>query len=595
MLIKICGIKEEEDAIFAAKEGADLIGLVFHEKSKRNITIEKARILSKICKENGVEPIGVFVDQDAQEINSIILDLNLKYVQLHGKKAKENHENILPSAHKIYAIKVSSEGKILEEIPNLDPEKHFLLFDGENPGSGRSFSLENFSLPPNMNCFLSGGLNHKNINNALLLINPYGVDVSSGVEKQKGVKDKNLIRSFISKAKEIKGKYDDFGGAFIPEILAEPICELEKAFYSLYENKKFRSDFFNLLKEYAGRETPLTEVKNFSKAIDGPRIFLKREDLLHTGAHKLNNALGQCLIAKAMGKTRVIAETGAGQHGVATATACARLGLDCVIYMGEIDMERQEPNVKKMKLLGASVFSVKLGSKTLKDAINEALRDWSKNYEDTHYCIGSILGPHPFPAMVAAFQSVIGKEVKDQFQKRFNKNPDMIVACIGGGSNAIGIFSEFINEKDVQLVGVEAGGKGKKINEHAARFLSGTKGVFHGTYTYLLQNCEGQIEQTHSISAGLDYPAIGPQHAALFEAKRASYSTATDKEALNAFELLSKTEGIIPALESSHALAYVIREAKNLPKDMSIVINLSGRGDKDLPFLFDNKILEATK
>ena len=382
-----------------------------------------------------------------------------------------------------------------------------------------------------------------------------------------------------------------FGGTYLPELLIAPIQSLQSAWETYGSDPAFLLEFSQMLQDYAGRETPLTEVKRFAEEIDGPRIFLKREDLVHTGAHKLNNALGQCLLAKRMGKKRVIAETGAGQHGVATATACAHLGLECAIYMGKVDMQRQAPNVSRMRLLGADVVAVEKGSRTLKDAVNEALRDWSFHYEDTHYCLGSALGPHPYPEMVAAFQSVIGKEAAQQIHQKIGRDPDLIVACVGGGSNAIGIFSAFINNPSVALVGVEAGGRGNKLGEHAARFNGGRPGVLHGCYTYLLQDECGQVVPTHSISAGLDYPAVGPHHSELYTSGRAVYASATDEEALAAFKLLSQTEGIIPALESSHALAYVMKVAKQLPKNKVILINLSGRGEKDLPQLIEKGVL----
>ena len=373
-----------------------------------------------------------------------------------------------------------------------------------------------------------------------------------------------------------------FGGQFMPEILMSPIQTLSENWELFKNSPQFKKELDHLLKTYAGRETPLTEVKNFAKAISGPRIFLKKEDLLHTGAHKINNALGQCLLAKHLGKKRIIAETGAGQHGVATATACARLDLNCVVYMGATDIERQKNNVEKMQLLGAEVISVTQGSATLKDAINEALRDWSANYESSHYCLGSALGPAPYPDMARTFQSIISLETKEQILEEVHRLPDLLIACIGGGSNAIGFFHHFIEESKIKLVGVEAGGKGKKPGEHAARFSGGSPGVLHGCYTYLLQDEEGQILPTHSISAGLDYPAIGPDHSILFESKRVTYDSVTDDEALKAFHLLTKSEGIIPALESSHALAYLIKIAKSLDKESIVIINLSGRGDKDL-------------
>lgn len=373
-----------------------------------------------------------------------------------------------------------------------------------------------------------------------------------------------------------------FGGQFVPEILMVPIQNLTKHVDVLLKDHQFQKELNDLLNEYAGRPTPLTEVGNFAKAIDGPRIFLKREDLLHTGAHKINNALGQCLLAKRMGKTRIIAETGAGQHGVATATACAKLKLDCVIYMGAKDMERQAPNVLRMEMLGAKVVPVLQGAATLKDAVNEALRDWSANYETTHYCLGSALGPHPYPAMVRAFQSVISFEVKSQLKKFTDRSPDLLIACIGGGSNAIGFFHHFIPDSTVKLVAVEAGGEGIATGKHAARFSGGRPGVLHGCYTYLLQDEHGQVLPTHSVSAGLDYPAVGPDHSVLYETKRATYGSATDVEAIDAFHLLSREEGIIPALESSHALAHLIKIAPTLNKNDIVIVNLSGRGDKDM-------------
>ena len=382
-----------------------------------------------------------------------------------------------------------------------------------------------------------------------------------------------------------QGRYGEFGGKFIPEILVEPINELENAWKGLRYDRHFNQTLTNILHHYAGRPTPITEVPRFAAAINAPKVFLKREDLLHTGAHKLNNALGQCLLAKMLGKQRIIAETGAGQHGVATAAACAYLGLPCVVYMGSIDAQRQAPNVLRMRLMGAEVREVDQGSKTLKDAVNEALRDWSSSFTDTHYCLGSALGPYPFPEMVAFFQSVIGKETKKQCLLQSGRLPDLIVACVGGGSNAIGMFSAFLPYENIKLVGVEAGGTGTQLGEHATRFQHAQTGILHGCYTYVLQDEYGQIASTHSISAGLDYPAVGPQHAELFAKGRVEYSSVTDMQALQALSLLARTEGIICALESAHALAYLIQIAPDLPADHHVVINLSGRGDKDMPTL----------
>ena len=385
--------------------------------------------------------------------------------------------------------------------------------------------------------------------------------------------------------------YGEFGGTYMPESLMAAIAQLRDFFMRVQQSTEFTQELDELLTQYVGRPTPLTEVVRFQQVVQGPRLFLKREDLTHTGAHKINNAIGQCLLAKHMGKTRIIAETGAGQHGVATATACALMGLRCVVYMGAVDIARQLPNVEKMKLLGAEVVSVNTGSRTLKDAVNATLRDYAKNFFDTHYCLGSALGSAPYPQMVAYFQSVIGKETQQQCQQAFGRNPDSIIACIGGGSNAIGIFSAFIDDENVKLVGVEAGGKGTALGEHAARFQGGKPGVLHGCYSYLLQDDNGQVLPTHSISAGLDYPMIGPQHAHLHDIGRVHYTHVNDVAALYAFKLLSSSEGIIPALESSHALAYYIKSAHTFAKDACIVLNLSGRGDKDLPALISGGLL----
>ncbi len=380
------------------------------------------------------------------------------------------------------------------------------------------------------------------------------------------------------------GKFGKFGGIFVPETLMPALEELENAFLKLRNDKKFNSELDNVLKKFAGRPTPLTLCENLSRKFEC-KIYLKREDLLHTGAHKINNALGQALLAKHIGKKRLIAETGAGQHGVAVATAGAKFGFQTDVYMGEKDIERQKLNVMRMKLLGANVVPVSSGSRTLKDAINEALRDWTASVDTTHYLLGSVLGPHPYPSMIKFFQSVIGKEAKKQILEAEKKLPSHIIACVGGGSNAIGIFGEFIQDKKVKLIGVEAGGSGIESGNHAARFNDkklGRIGVIHGTKTYVLQDKYGQIHNTSSVAAGLDYCAVGPEHSLLRQLKRAEYTYATDKEALEAFKILSKEEGIIPALESAHAVAHALKIAKSAKKDYIIVINLSGRGDKDL-------------
>ena len=384
-----------------------------------------------------------------------------------------------------------------------------------------------------------------------------------------------------SKSRSDKGYFGAYGGRFAPETLMAPLVELERAFERFRRDRSFVAELSGLLKSYAGRPTPLTFADRLTAHAGGARIVLKREDLLHTGAHKLNNSLGQVLLARRMGKTRIVAETGAGQHGVATAAAAAKLGLPCRVYMGTVDMERQAPNVSRMTLLGSEVVGVDSGSRTLKDAINEAMRDWTENIATTHYVLGSALGPHPYPTMVREFQSVIGREARLQFRGLAGRDPHALVACVGGGSNAIGIFAAFLSTR-ARLYGVEAGGRGPAPGDHAARFSGGSVGVLHGTRTMLLQDGAGQVLATHSVSAGLDYPAVGPEHAQLRESKRVEYARVSDDAALDAFEILSRTEGIVPALESAHAIAYALRLARRMPAGSWILVNLSGRGDKDL-------------
>lgn len=376
--------------------------------------------------------------------------------------------------------------------------------------------------------------------------------------------------------------FGDYGGVFVPETLMSPLEELEKAYGEARADQEFQRELEELLHLFAGRPTPLFQARRFSEHV-GYQVYLKREDLCHTGAHKINNALGQALLARRMGKSRIIAETGAGQHGVATATVCALLDLECEVYMGVEDMRRQALNVFRMELLGARVTPVDAGSCTLKDAINEAMRDWVTNVENTHYLLGSVLGAHPYPTMVRNFQSVIGREARRQILEQEGKLPDLLVACVGGGSNSIGLFYEFLEDEQVRMVGVEAGGKGKDLGQHAARFQGGRPGVLHGTYSYLLQDELGQVSTTHSISAGLDYPSIGPEHAYLRDVGRVEYTSVSDQEALEAFKILSELEGIIPALESAHAVAYCLK-TKELNR---VIINLSGRGDKDVEIIRD--------
>lgn len=380
----------------------------------------------------------------------------------------------------------------------------------------------------------------------------------------------------------MKTKYGAYGGKYISELLMKPIMELEEAFEEIKEDETFMKTYRDLLKDYVGRENPLTLAGNVTRDLGGAKVYLKREDLNHTGAHKINNAIGQALIAKKMGKTKIIAETGAGQHGVATATACALMGMSCKIFMGALDIERQKLNVFRMELLGAEVFSVESGSKVLKDATNEALKYWASHVDDTHYIIGSAIGPEPYPEIVKYFQRVIGDETLKQHYEKEHKMPDAVVACIGGGSNAIGMFAPFIDLAEVKLFGVEASGMGIDTDHHAASISKGRIGILHGTKTYLLQDTEGQIQEAYSISAGLDYPGVGPEHSYLKDIGRVDYVSITDDEALEALKYLSKLEGIIPALESAHAIAYAMKLAPQMAKDQTLVICLSGRGDKDM-------------
>ena len=387
---------------------------------------------------------------------------------------------------------------------------------------------------------------------------------------------------------DAQGRFGPFGGSYVPETLMAPVAELTAAYEAARKDPKFVAELDDLLRNFAGRPTPLQFASRLTKYLGGPRIYLKREDLLHTGAHKINNCIGQGLLAVRMGKPRVVAETGAGQHGVATATVAARLGLECVVYMGTEDMERQRLNVSRMRMLGAKVVGVDSGSRTLKDAINEAMRDWVTNVRTTHYLLGSVLGPHPYPQMVRDFHSVIGNEAREQILRAEKRLPDALYACVGGGSNSIGLFSAFMGDANVRMIGVEAGGRGHGEGEHAARlaatagFAGAKPGVLHGTYTYVLQNADGQITQTHSISAGLDYPAVGPEHAWLAEQGRAEYTAVSDEAALAAASTLAKQEGIIPALESAHAVACLIERAPKLSRDSLVIVNISGRGDKDM-------------
>ncbi|MEN9946025.1 MAG: N-(5-phosphoribosyl)anthranilate isomerase [Pseudomonadota bacterium] len=574
MLIKICGITSVEMARKVAASGVDFIGLLFTSKSPRQIDLSMGKAIIEAIRPYPTKAVGVFFDETIEQILAIEQQLDLDYLQLHSDLARSGLSQLRYKP----LIYVATNAELPQE---LDPSQDFILYENILPPSNSQFRY-----------FIAGGINQENVKQRINQTNPNGVDLSSGVEIIRGQKDYNKIRQFLQVVRPYY--YGAYGGMYVPELLVEPLHSLATAYQEIGLSLEFQNELVNILNNYVGRPTALTKVSNFAKALGLQEIYLKREDLTHTGAHKINNALGQCLLAKKMGKTRIIAETGAGQHGVATATACAMLGLECQIYMGQVDIERQAPNVSKMRLLGAKVIAVSSGSATLKDAVNEALRDWAASYENTHYCLGTALGPYPFPQICANFQAIIGQEAQQQFLAQTGGLPDVVVACVGGGSNAIGIFQGFLEHESVKLIGVEAGGNSSELGQNAARFQAGRVGVLHGNRTYVLQTATGQIAETHSISAGLDYAAVGPQHADLFATNRASYVSVLDHQALAAFELLAKSEGIIPALESSHALAYIMQIADKLPKESKILINLSGRGDKDLPSLLAKGLIHVT-
>ncbi len=552
-------------------------------------------------------------------VNSVARLLDLTAVQLHGDEDPRDFLRIGRRVIKGVGVAESFDEDALRRMP----APVTILLDAHDPtrrgGTGRTIDWATAArVSAARRTILSGGLTPANVAAAVAEVRPYAIDVSSGVESAPGVKDHDMLRAFFhalegattSGARTVRravshfpfsishpmislpsfgrrdpdarGYYGAYGGRFVPETLVAPVEELERAYFEARKDAAFTGSLVRLLTDYVGRPTPLYEARRLSASLGGARVFLKREDLAHTGAHKINNALGQALLAVRMGKRRVIAETGAGQHGVATATACALLGLECDVYMGAADMERQALNVFRMQLLGATVRRVDAGSRTLKDAINEAMRDWVASVADSYYLLGSVLGPHPYPLMVREFQSVIGAEARAQCLDAIGRLPDAIVACVGGGSNAMGLFDAFIDDRGVRLIGVEAGGRGIEPGQHAARFSGGSSGVLQGTRSYVLQDEHGNIEATHSVSAGLDYAAVGPEHAWLHDSKRAEYTWIGDDDALTAFQRLAREEGILPALESSHAVACACRIAPEMGRDQALLVNISGRGDKDV-------------
>jgi len=600
--VKICGITREEDARLAGELGALAIGFIFHEKSERYIPPDQARIIGDSLR-NGIRKVGVFVNESSERVNRIADKAGLEYVQLHGNESPGTCRAM--NRPVIKAFRVGEDF----DFSRLEPyDVYAFLLDtyveGTPGGTGESFDWESVDTSGlHRPVILAGGLHTDNVREAIDRLHPDALDVSSGVEDSPGIKSREKMKDFFSMIQSTSytsavfsdpkssgdpayiqpdstGHYGEFGGKYVPETLIPALEELESTYLELRDDTVFLQELNALHDDYTGRPSKLTYAPSLSKDT-GYEIYLKREDLNHTGAHKINNTLGQILLAKKMGKNRIIAETGAGQHGVATATVAAKFGLDCVVYMGEEDIRRQQLNVFRMELLGAEVRTVTSGSKTLKDATNEALRDWVANVEDTYYLIGSVVGPHPYPMIVRDFQTIIGRETKDQFRQLHGRLPDALIACVGGGSNAIGMFHPFLDD-DVKLYGVEAAGRGVDTPEHAATIGKGTPGVFHGAASYLLQNDDGQIQLAHSVSAGLDYPGIGPEHSYLSFTGRVRYLSATDADAVRAFQWLARREGIIPALESAHALAVLQENQLGLEEGTEIVVCLSGRGDKDV-------------
>jgi phosphoribosylanthranilate isomerase len=626
MKLKVCGMKYQDNIKQVAGLQPDYLGFIFYEKSARNFDSESMPQLP-----NAIKKTGVFVDADLDFVVNKIKKHNLQAVQLHGNESPDYCKKV--KSEKIEVIKVFSI-KDAFDFSVLKPYEAYVdyfLFDtkGKLPGgNGYTFNwnvLINY--PSEKPFFLSGGLGLNEVEDIKKFVKSiaskycYALDVNSKFEIEPGLKNIKLLEKFknnvitrresnvaISSYKadclnyfkkshndqkekamnynvNEKGYYGEFGGAFIPEMLYPNVEELRQKYLKIMAEPEFKKEFNKLLKDYVGRPSPLYFAKRLSEKYN-TKIYLKREDLNHTGAHKINNTIGQILMAKRLGKTRIIAETGAGQHGVATATVCALMGLECVVYMGEIDIARQAPNVARMKMLGAKVVPALSGSRTLKDATNEAIRDWINNPVNTHYIIGSAIGPHPYPDMVTRFQAVISEEIKWQLKEQEGReNPDYLVACIGGGSNAAGTYYHYLHEPDVGIIAVEAAGLGVDSGDSAATSVLGKEGIIHGCKTLLMQTKDGQITEPYSISAGLDYPGVGPMHAHLAKTGRAEFMAITDDDAMNAGLELCKLEGIIPAIESSHALA--IFEQRTFKPDDVIVVSLSGRGDKDLQNYID--------
>ena len=603
--LKVCGMKYEDNIQHVATLQPDYLGFIFYKKSSRNFDLPDIPNLP-----NTIKKTGVFVDADLDFVLEMVNKYHLQAVQLHGKESPAYCKQLQDKnieIFKVFSIKDTFNFSVLAPYEGL---VNYFLFDtkGKHPGgNGYTFDWNVLNNYPSKTPFLlSGGIGLNEVEDIKRFAAStaskycYALDVNSKFEIQPGLKNIEDLKEFRNNLNEVlenkkehamnynvneKGYYGEFGGAFIPEMLYPNVEELRQNYLKIMAEPDFKAAFDQLLKDYVGRPSPLYFAKRLSEKYN-TKIYLKREDLNHTGAHKINNTIGQILMAQRLGKTRIIAETGAGQHGVATATVCALMGLECIVYMGEIDIARQAPNVARMKMLGAKVVPALSGSRTLKDATNEAIRDWINNPVDTHYIIGSAIGPHPYPDMVTRFQSVISEEIKWQLKEQTGKeNPDYVVACIGGGSNAAGTYYHYLHEPEVGIIAVEAAGLGIDSGESAATSVLGKEGIIHGCKTLLMQTKDGQITEPYSISAGLDYPGVGPMHAHLSKTGRADFMSITDSDAMEAGLELSKLEGIIPAIETSHALA--IFKHRTFKPDDVVVMSLSGRGDKDLQNYID--------
>jgi len=587
--IKICGLSRPEDIKAVNEARPDFAGFVIEvPKSRRNVSAGRVRDLAKGLAEQ-IQAVGVFVNASVELVAGLLNDGTLAMAQLHGNEDEAYIRELRQRTDKplIQAFSIHTERDVERA---LQSSADYLLLDQGSGGTGRCFD---WSLVPELGrpFFLAGGLGASNLSEAISQVKPWAVDLSSSLETE-GRKDPAKIQAAVKLVRSSaqstyrrnemsKGRFGIHGGQYIPETLMNAVIELEEAYNHYKDDPEFNRELTELLNDYAGRPSRLYYAERMTKDLGGAKIYLKREDLNHTGAHKINNVLGQVLLAKKMGKTRVIAETGAGQHGVATATAAALMDMECEIFMGKEDTERQALNVYRMRLLGAKVHAVTSGTATLKDAVSETMREWTNRIADTHYVLGSVMGPHPFPTIVRDFQAVISREIKQQILEKEGRLPDAVLACVGGGSNAIGSFYHFIENPEVRLIGCEAAGQGVNTVETAATIATGRLGIFHGMKSYFCQDEYGQIAPVYSISAGLDYPGVGPEHAHLYDIGRAQYVPVTDDEAVDAFEYLSRTEGIIPAIESAHAVAYARKLAPTMGKDQILVVTISGRGDKD--------------